>query len=179
MKGKHIVLHIGPPKAATTTIQVFLDGARDDLLARGVLYPRAARLQDGGQYRVRRPEGWRRFGGPMASHQFLAWTLEGVVEGLSPETCWGALLGEIRDAPAGKIVLSAEAFAHLPSRDILRVRKYLDRCDVLVVLYLRDPVGRTLSASGPSSSNVVTGRPVLGSTPLNPSKNKNCPTLTP
>jgi hypothetical protein len=35
-----LTIHIGPPKTATTTIQKALSAARDDLLARGVLYPK-------------------------------------------------------------------------------------------------------------------------------------------
>lgn len=41
-----LTIHIGPPKTATTTIQKALSAARDDLLARGVLYPMGFRNAD-------------------------------------------------------------------------------------------------------------------------------------
>src|SRR5262249_3476238 len=39
-------LHIGTHKTGTTSIQVALDGARDALKRRGVLYPQAGRADD-------------------------------------------------------------------------------------------------------------------------------------
>lgn len=47
-----ILLHVGMPKAGSTALQQALAGARDALLRRGVLYPRAPHFQDSQNFLV-------------------------------------------------------------------------------------------------------------------------------
>lgn len=140
-----VVIHAGPPKTGTTTIQAFMYRARDTLRQAGILYPDAGRIADDRSFRVRRPTGWMTKHGPGIGHHLLPWTLLDEVEGLHATDCWGELVDEFRRAPERIAVISSEAFSRLDRQRVDAVRRYLQGFEVRVVSYLRSPFSRMLS----------------------------------
>ncbi|GJL56738.1 MAG: hypothetical protein NPIRA02_38700 [Nitrospirales bacterium] len=143
---RQLILHIGPPKTGTTSLQRFLNSASKELLSRGVLYPQEGRLKAGSVYRVHRPEGRVTTTGPADSHQLLAWTLKNEVEGVDAEGCWLDVLNEIHRVDPQTVIISGEAFFSLLEEQVIQVRKYLADFNVRVIIYLRDPFNLCLSA---------------------------------
>jgi hypothetical protein len=121
---KQLWLHIGFPKTGTTSIQVWMIRNAGLLAAHGVLYPMAGR-----------GEGCSDFG----HHRFPRILADAPISAL--EESWpdmAALLREIHDSPAAKVVISSEDFSirifdgHI---DLL-ARRLVD-FDVKIVCYVR------------------------------------------
>jgi len=85
---KRLILHIGPPKTGTTSIQKFLSAAQEDLLSDGILYPANGRLQAGMVYTIWRRGHFRTRKGPSIEHHLLPWSLTEAVQGISADACW-------------------------------------------------------------------------------------------
>ncbi len=120
------LLHIGPPKTATTSIQASFWAARDSALRQGVRYAGRSRHSAQAVLAVtgRRPIGDRN---------------------VPPLRHWERLLGEIRRAREPLVVLSSEAFSYAREAAIPRVIEDLDPSRVHLVVTLR-PLPRLLAS---------------------------------
>jgi hypothetical protein len=117
------LLHIGPPKTGTTTVQGAFHAARASLAAQGVRYAG----------RTRHPR-----------RAVFAVTERSWVGGAPPPIQeWDDLVDEIRRAPEPRVVLSSEALASADPAQIRRIVDELDPARVHVVLTLR-PLTRIL-----------------------------------
>ncbi len=122
-----LLLHVGPPKTGTTSLQGAFHGNREALLAQGVRYAGSARHSRRAVYAAaRRPEFHHEQEPP-------------------PLRLWTSLLGEIRGAREPRIVLSSEIFADAAAEAIPRIVADLDPSRVHVVVTLR-PLARILSS---------------------------------
>ncbi|WP_417839649.1 hypothetical protein [Tritonibacter scottomollicae] len=114
---RRIILHIGPPKTGTSSLQETLFAAQDELMAQGVAYPTLGRHD-------RMPRA--------AGHH-----------GLPAVTQIGAplpapLLEWVGDLPAGhSVVLSSEDFSHLSAEQVAHLAAQLPGAAVEVVYYAR------------------------------------------
>ena len=120
-----IVLHIGPPKTATTQLQASLYAARPTLLEHGVRHAGASRHPGGAVKAV--------LGTPSA---FAG----GIVPGIGR---WKALVQEARTAPQSRVIISSEFFADAPPEVIRRIADDIGRDRVHVAVTLR-PLARIL-----------------------------------
>lgn len=145
MPVRTVIIHAGPPKTGTTTIQSFMFRASTALSQAGILYANAGRLMAGQTLRVRRPTGWMQKHGPGTGHHLLPWTLLDEVADLGADECWAALIDEFRIAQESVAVVSSEAFSRLDRTRVDAVRGYLAEFNVLVVAYVRSPFSRMLS----------------------------------
>ena len=115
----NIILHIGPPKTGSTSIQSFLNSAQQELLTDGILYPSKGRSEAGVTYHIKiheRDAKSRRFAstkGPDFAHHLLAWTLAGTVRDISADRCWAQVLSEIESLNPKTAIISSEYFAWL------------------------------------------------------------------
>ena len=112
------LLHIGPSKTGTTSVQSAFHVNREALAAHGVHY---AGEQEHSLYAVRLGTG-------------MPWHVER--EFLPHRHPWRLLVKEIRDAGDARVVISSEAFADTPEPQIRRVVDELggDRVHVVVTL---------------------------------------------
>jgi hypothetical protein len=113
------LLHVGPPKTGTTSLQGALHASRPSLLAQGVRYAGPTRHARRAAYAaLRRPE-----------YAFL--------EAPPPARLWDALVEEVRAAPEDRVVLSSEIFTDGDDAAMERVLRDLDPSRVHVVITLR------------------------------------------
>lgn len=140
-----IILHIGPSKTGTTSLQTFLHSVQETLLAQGVLYPTEGRMKRGRVYQVYRPQGLVKMSGDRAAHHLLAWTVKEEVIGLESDHCWAALLNEIQVEDPEKVVLSSESFSRASDDEVGRIAQYLADFPCRAVFYLRNPFSRVVS----------------------------------
>ena len=117
------LLHIGPHKTGTTTIQGAFHGARADLLSQGVRYAGRSRQQ------------------AQAAHAVTgrAWHLTGGKP--PPIGTWHALVREVRRAREPRVVISSEFFSDADPQAIRRIVNDLDPARVHVAVTLR-PLAR-------------------------------------
>lgn len=119
-----LVLHIGPSKTGTTSVQSFMASQREALLGRGVIYPRTGCSEDGNHDSIARQtygdplESWKRYGG------------------------WKEAIAEIRASGAHTAVVSSEYFFYRPTRDpanLRRLREILSPVfeEITILCYLR------------------------------------------
>ncbi len=144
-RSKRIVVHLGPPKTGTTTIQAFLYRARDALVQGGVRYSDAARIRENQTRTVHRPGGIKRVSGPATAQHLLPWAMLGEVDSVAADDVWQALLTEIAACHEGTVVLSSEAFSRLGREHVDIVRRHLEPYAVMPVAYVRNPLSRLLS----------------------------------
>jgi len=116
-----IDLHIGTHKTGTSTIQQWLDRNQTALLRQGILYPLSGRPR-----RV-----------PDAQHA-LAWSLRGIFDQRFDDH-WPTLLKEIEKSDAGHAIISSEDFDFATDEQVRRIREVLEKHDVRIVVYLRNP----------------------------------------
>ena len=121
------ILHIGPPKTGTTSLQGAFWTAREDALAQGVRYAGRSRHSAHAVWAV---TGRRSFDEGRA---------------VPPIRHWTALLDEIRGAAEPRVLLSSEGFSYAAGPAIERVVGDLDPARLHVVVTLR-PVGRLLAS---------------------------------
>lgn len=152
---KIVVLHVGPPKTGTTSIQRFLYQARHFLAEHGLLYANSGRLGQGQQQTVLRHGRRKTLTGPGYSHNLLPLSLLGETEQLSSDECWRTLVTEVKETPLSTVVVSSEAFARLKKSHLHEIRKYLDNFDVRIIATLRQPFERMFSDY---TQRVKTGR---------------------
>ena len=117
---KRLILHIGQPKSATTSIQSFLNNNRGALLEQGVLYP-----ESGLQYQAHHCLGTFFSGGP------VDW-----IKPLDPDAVKAALLAEIGAVDCHTVVMSSESLFY-PRVDPALARRYFAEFDVRVFMTLR------------------------------------------
>jgi hypothetical protein len=111
-----IVLHIGPHKTGSTSIQGFMAQHEPALAAQGVLYPDIGRTRAGGHY------------GLKAEIRDRDSALPG----------WLALAELDRRNPEARIVVSCEGFEYLSDHQVAAVAHALRGRGVLVIGYFRD-----------------------------------------
>ena len=121
------LLHIGPPKTATTTVQASFWTARQEALAQGVRYAGRSRHSTQAMLAVT--------GRPSIGND----------RKVPPIRHWERLLKEIRGAREPLVVLSSEGFSYAREAVIPRVIEDLDRTRVHVVVTLR-PLPRLLAS---------------------------------
>ena len=122
------LLHIGPSKTGTTSLQASMWEARAAMLAQGVHYAGATR------------------------HSSLAARSAAQIRGFyseddspPPEWHWRGILREIRAAGDDRVVLSSEFLAHAREEAVRSMVEELDRERVQVVISLR-PIARMLTS---------------------------------
>ena len=121
------LLHIGPPKTGTTSLQAAFHASRASLLAQGVRYAGPTRHARRAAYAaLRQPE-------------------YGFLEAAPPPRLWDALVSEIRTAAEPRVVLSSEIFTDGDDDAMRRVLEDLDPARVHVVVTLR-PLVRILAS---------------------------------
>ena len=116
LPGQAILVHIGPHKTGTTTIQAAFHASRDALAAQGVVYAGGGRRPIMAVLALRGARA-RRAAVPEIRH-------------------WSGLVDEAR-AANGRVVISNEAFADASPRAIARLVKDLGRDRIHVVATLR------------------------------------------
>ncbi len=116
------LVHIGPPKTATTAIQGAFHGARAAIEAQGVHYVGRKRHSGSAVQAVLGRPGF-------------------FTEGTPPIRLWDALVRETRSSTAGHVVLSSEFFAEAPAEMIPRIVTDLGADTIHVVITLR-PLAR-------------------------------------
>lgn len=147
----NIILHIGPAKTGTTSIQSFLNSAQQELLSDDFLYPSKGRSEAGVTYQIKlheRDDRSRRFAfkkGPDFAHHLLAWTLAGTVQNISGDRCWADVLDEIELANPETVIISSEFFAWLSEEQLQTLKALLKGYSVKVIIYFRNPFNWLLS----------------------------------
>jgi hypothetical protein len=113
------LVHIGPPKTATTALQGAFFTAKDAAMAQGVHYAGKTRHSAAAVLAgIGRPGFFSDDGAPSTER-------------------WRQLVSEIRSSPASRVVLSSEFFADADEEHIARVLADLARPHVHVVVTLR------------------------------------------
>lgn len=137
----HLVLHIGPHKTGSSSIQKAFVGARRDLQEQGVLY-----------YTPGFRTAWAlaaNYASPKArAHPALRrdFATDDEIRRWS-EAAWSELEQEVAGSGADLCVLSSEHFASLPAENVPAFIAHLRRLfsGVTVIAYARDPVSLYLS----------------------------------
>jgi hypothetical protein len=119
------VLHIGPHKTGTTTVQFAFHGARPALAAQRVFYP-----------------------GPNSQPMYAVYAVTGrmpdYVRGV-PLARWRELVGRLKGSTVDRAVISSEGFCDANDEAIRRIARDLDPRRVHVVVTLR-PLGALLAS---------------------------------
>lgn len=119
------LLHIGPHKTGTTSLQAALFGARSAMLAQGV------------RHAGRTPN-------PAAAVRAVTGQAAPTSQGKPPSMLhWNDLVGEVRRAREPRVVLSSEFFSWATAEVIERISRDLDGDRLHAVVTLR-PLGRIL-----------------------------------
>jgi hypothetical protein len=111
-----IVLHIGPHKTGSTSIQGFMGQHARTLAQHGVIYPEIGRARAGGHYGLKAE----------------------VRDRNSDLPGWQALAALARQCPNDRIVVSCEGFENLNDHQIGAIAHSLQGQEVLVIGYFRD-----------------------------------------
>ena len=118
---RKLYIHIGPHKTGTTTIQFNLNANQQLLTSKGILVPKAGRLQ------LKNP----------ASHH-LAWEIRQDRRFNKAKGTWSDLLAELNDQPdIKKVIVSSEEFEFLKLDQIEELHRITRQFDVYIVMYLR------------------------------------------
>jgi len=141
----NLILHIGPSKTGSTSIQSFLNSAQQELLNDGILYPSKGRLEADVTCQLRLSERYVRGTrfisktGPDFAHHLLAWTLAGTAQNISAERCWSDVLTEIESIKPKTVIISSESFACLSEEQLQKMKLLLKDYSVNVSIYFRNP----------------------------------------
>ena len=147
----NIILHIGPAKTGTTSIQSFLNSAQQELLSDGFLYPSKGRSEPGVTYKIKlherdvRSRGFTFKKGPHIAHHLLAWTLAGTTQNITAESCWSEVFNEIESVNSEMVFISSENFAWLSEGQLQTLKALLKDYSVKVLIYFRNPFNWLLS----------------------------------
>ena len=121
---KKLYIRIGYPKTGATSTQVWMTRNTDNLAADGVLYPIAGRGKDHYQF----------------GHHRLPWALEHT-SASDLEISWSdmeAMLAEIVDSPATKVIISSENFCTIIKQKAIDLfASKLREFDVRIICYVR------------------------------------------
>ncbi len=128
-KQKLIFLHIGLHKTATTTIQTGLKLNVKKLLEDGYCYPCSGLIGDAQHNLV-----WEVAHGDVLPWDFVAERTAFHVEYGGFE----ALVAELRESLAERIIISSEAFENLSATRILELKNRLKEYNVRIIVYLRN-----------------------------------------
>lgn len=144
----HLILHIGPGKTASTSIQGVFSAAAPRLRSVGVLFPDAGRLlDDPREFSVpRHPSSSFRVRGPRNDHKLFAWSLRHFPETF--ELLWADLCCEAEHVGATTVFLSGEAFSELPAAEVRRLASVVESSfeQTTIVYYFRNTFDRAVSA---------------------------------
>ena len=121
------LLHIGPPKTGTTSLQAAFWAAKEEAIRQGVRYAGKSRHSSKAVLAV---TGRRSFAEDRA---------------IPPISHWDAVLREIRGATEPRVVLSSEGFSYAKPAAIERVVRDLERDRLQVVVTLR-PIARLVAS---------------------------------
>lgn len=133
----HVIIHIGAPKAGSSSLQDALASNREALASRGVLYPRLGRanhhnslsaaLQARGKTKS---HDLRRFGNDLAK----------VEQGM--RAAWTAVEKQVQHAQPRVLLLSTEGFMSIERFDFLKqaLARVAPDAKITVACYLRSPV---------------------------------------
>ena len=113
------LLHIGPPKTATTAVQGAFWAARESAAAQGLYYPGRNRHSAGAVLAALNVGG------------FFSST------GTPPLDRWIELRGQVESSTAARLLISSEFWADATSEDIARLVPLLRRPNIHVVITLR------------------------------------------
>jgi len=123
MRSRTLLLHVGMHKTASTSLQRFLFTHREELRARGVLYPMGHCIEP-----------------PHEAHHALAWTIRRR-SGFVDQNRWRAALEVLHADPSPTVVLSSEDFEKFTAAEIEELGRYLEGFEVRVVQYARNAWG--------------------------------------
>ena len=151
-----LTLHIGQPKAGSTSIQDSLYAARADIRQYGCMYPE--NLQIIGRHHWLLP---LIFDDPMRAPSVvnrMGFSVEAAKKAALEE--WDNLLGQLEGVDVSNLILSSEVlFFSGNQEEAARARKYLQSLtdDIQVLAYIRSPVKRYLSRvqQGLKSNNKI------------------------
>lgn len=130
-----VILHVGPPKSGTSSIQKALNAAADDLGTRNIRYYRAPQLNEwslmylySSREQTELPPYLKSFFGDRA--EALAWS----------RACWDRFEETVDGLACDYVVLSSEHFANIRQKDgfLHRLTQRFDEIQLLA--YARDPV---------------------------------------
>jgi hypothetical protein len=117
---KRLILHIGQPKSATTSIQAFLKNNRKALLQQGYLYP-----ESGLQHLAHHCLGNFFVGSP------VDW-----IKPRNPDKVKVALMAEVEQAACHTVVMSTESLFY-PAVDPARLHLYFSEFEITIFMTLR------------------------------------------
>lgn len=138
---RRIVLHLGPKKTATSTIQAALAGNRANLANAGILYPGT-----GPNHAI---ELSARFRDQISEHQRARRLTEDPELSPFSDANLAAFDAEVRGGSWHTLLLSAESLYELDVHELDRLRTWLVQFDATIELAitLRDPVDWAVSAA--------------------------------
>jgi len=136
---KRVILHVGPDKTGSTSIQSFCDAHRDQLLQHGIYYPKGGHATLGSCF-CDTPELYSHNVNldmkdrNEIKHQDLAFLMD--------------LESELSEVSGRDLIFSYEGFVYLESNELSRLKdfavKYADSC--VIVYYARPPYSCAISA---------------------------------
>jgi hypothetical protein len=124
----HIILHIGLRKTGTTSIQKFLNNNYHVLLDHNILYPRSGLPVRGSSY---------------AHHDLASFTTG--IKSPTNALCWEQMHEELSHHTDKLVFISSEIFSVATQQKIEEIRKNLAGHQVVVLIYLREPVSFMIS----------------------------------
>lgn len=140
-----LILHIGMPKTATTSIQRFLESQRDRLAEFGIAYPRLDR------FRHLYPAGWAVSAGNGNDLVYAFWQEAGQIPQLEGLTVESAIEAALAPASPGisMLVVSHEGLLDAPNWAIERLMQHVPAdLRIRAILYIRDQIGWLASDYG-------------------------------
>lgn len=129
---KRVLLHIGPSKTGTTTIQAFLSEFAASLLAHGVYYPETVPPSNEGH--------------PSLALEVRTASGEFVPPTTTPACSWSYVIDNFEALGADTLLLSSEDFSDLNCNHWEWVRDRLKDYEICVIFALRNPVDVVISA---------------------------------
>lgn len=128
---KRLVLHIGTHKTGTTSIQRYMAHMHDVGRQNGFVYPLTGRptTNDGASW----------------GHHVLSWSIRNM-KGYSGEGYWKQVKEEIDRSNSEVAVISAEGFCRFEDHHVAKIKPFLEDYDVIVVIYLRNPLDYLVSS---------------------------------
>ena len=140
-----LIVHVGPPKTATTHIQQTLFANEAVLRESGLYLPRAGRSE---------------LSQTAVSHHHLGWELMGSPRFKASRGGWQALADELKDVEAEAVLLSSEVLASAVARgdgDELDRRLLSLELPVTIVYAVRDPLSAINSGYAQKVKSFETG----------------------
>lgn len=145
---QQLILHIGPPKTGSTSIQYFLNSAQEELLSNGILYPIQGRPVAGetyGFYKTYNGDRRKPRKGPTPAHHLLAWSVRNV-NGIDSDRYWFNIIDEIHSVKPNMTIISSEGFSLCSHEQVAQVKKYFEDFNIKIIIYLRNPFKKIASS---------------------------------